>query len=436
MAGRSLRLSMVGALLGLAFSSASCSLFEGLAYAASAALHTVATLPGKDSTIDGHHDVKEVEAVLLTLHERYPERTTLEVLGRSFEGSMILAMRVAGDVSDPGYDDPDVLFVGGTHGCEPAATETVLRLVAFVLASYDELGDIVANRNIWFVPLLNPDGLRFFHAGGPLWWRKNRAPIPGARWRSTGVDLNRNFPLAWGYAGGGSSPNPDSVMFRGRTPLSERESRAIHDLVVRRDIRFSMSFHTFGNQFLYPYSYDRIDPAPIDFYLAFCEAAAEMNGYRHGNPKRGLIPVHGRLPNGDFDDWMQSEVAMPDSSLFKNASLSMTVEVSPSLVATYFQVPDVNLFFLETVVPSLCAIEIADDPYGDLAGMVDRMDRIDARVAEILDRRPGGKRWVQNMFLPGGWIAARTGFWAQRAVELRGQVEEIAARGAAGESGK
>ena len=418
-----LMLRLLSLLLPLAF--AGCAIFEGLAYGVSASVNAVATLPGQDPDAPGHHDFPDIEGVLMAIHERFPERTSLEVIGSTSEGRPLLAMRVAEDASSAGFGEPELLFVGGTHGCEPAATETVLRFLTFLVSTWDELGPIVDGRSVWFVPILNPDGLEYYYRGGPLWWRKNRRPVPGARWRSTGVDLNRNFPVAWGMEGGSSS-NPDSVMFRGRGPLSEPESRALHDLIVRRNIAISFSYHTFGNQYLYPYSYEPKDPEPIDFYEAFCQAAAQLNGYTFGNPQSGLLPVHGKLPNGDYDDWMQDDGALPDGSLYKGPSLSMTIEVSPSLGACYFRRPDNNLYFLETVVSNLCAIEIADAPRADLKGLAARMDRIDARVFEILQAKPGGLDWVENMFREGGWIHAAVPRWRSALAQERQRLEELA----------
>ncbi len=414
------------ALLLTGLTTASCVLAEGLAYGISNTFNAVATLPGQDPELPGHHDSDEIEGVLLALHARYPERTEVEGIGLTHEGRPILAMRIANDIADPGFDRPDVLFIGGTHGCEPASTETVLRFLVFLVVAWDELGELVEDRNVWVVPILNPDGLDYFYAGGPLWWRKNRRPVVGARWRSTGVDLNRNFPLAWGHEGGGSSPNPDSAMYRGPEPISEPESRALHDLVMRRDVRVCFTFHTFGNQYLYPISYEPRDPEDIQFYQAFCTAASELNGYAYGNPASGMIPVHGRLPNGDFDDWMQGDRGLADRSIYKTPSLSMTVEVAETLGATYFEQPDVNLFFLETVVPNLCAIEIADDPYGAIDSLAERMDRIDARVYEILNGMDGGLQAVHDLLLPGGWLHDEGRLAYQKMAKARQRAREWA----------
>ena len=74
-----------------------------------------------------------------------------------------------------------------------------------------EITEYVNNREIFFVPMLNPDGHVYVqnnHSGpSTSWWRKNRR-INGDL--TIGVDLNRNYGFAWGYDDEGSSPIPGS----------------------------------------------------------------------------------------------------------------------------------------------------------------------------------------------------------------------------------
>ena len=61
---------------------------------------------------------------------------------------------------------------------------------------------IVDNYEIWIIPLLNPDGYNYDREDPARFWRKNMRDNDGNdRYgdQCDGVDLNRNFPLHWGY---------------------------------------------------------------------------------------------------------------------------------------------------------------------------------------------------------------------------------------------
>ena len=117
------------------------------------------------------------------------------VAGFSVEGRPI-DYRVWGD------GDQRVLIIASIHGDEPAGTPLVKRLER-------EMGhdpDLLAGRTVVIVPVANPDGYR-----------------AGRRRNANGVDLNRNFPAENFRHGRG----------RGTGPLSEPESRALHDVITR-----------------------------------------------------------------------------------------------------------------------------------------------------------------------------------------------------------
>ena len=107
--------------------------------------------------------------------------------------------------------DPDeitVLVVGCIHGDETAGIA-----VARALARRSPRG-----LDLWIVPDLNPDGV-----------------AAGTRRNAHGVDLNRNFPWRWRPLGG--------VYASGPRPLSEREARIAHALVVRLHPHLTVWFH-------------------------------------------------------------------------------------------------------------------------------------------------------------------------------------------------
>ena len=125
-------------------------------------------------------------------------------------------------------DEPEVLFNSAIHAREVITPEVLLHAMDHLTDNYGvlpEITDLVDNREMWFVVVVNPDG--YFHNqviepnGGGM-WRKNRRQIVASIY---GVDLNRNYGYEWGYDDLGSSSSPTAETYRGNGPFSEPESQ-------------------------------------------------------------------------------------------------------------------------------------------------------------------------------------------------------------------
>jgi protein MpaA len=125
-----------------------------------------------------------------------------ELLGRSWQGRPIRAV----ETGDP--SGTRVLVVGAVHGDETAGIAIARALERLSPRDLD----------LWIVPDLNPDGV-----------------AAGTRQNAHGVDLNRNFPWHWRRTIGTYDSGP--------RPLSERESRIAHALVLRLHPRLTIWFH-------------------------------------------------------------------------------------------------------------------------------------------------------------------------------------------------
>ena len=172
-----------------------------------------------------------------TIHSLYPGITTAKFsIGTSIEGRTIWAMKVS---DNPGTDEnePEVGFDGLTHAREPITVNVLIETIYELCENYGtdpELTFLVDNREIFFIPVLNPDGYVYneqTYPGGGGMWRKNRhAPVGGCY----GVDLNRNYPYQWG--GSGSSPDPCDETYRGATrPAPSPRSRRCMNFVNDRE---------------------------------------------------------------------------------------------------------------------------------------------------------------------------------------------------------
>lgn len=133
--------------------------------------------------------------------------------GRSLLGKPLAAIDYLPTVAG---DRPRVLLLGGIHGDEYSAVSIVFKWLA-------ELEAATERRLHWrIIPLLNPDGLL-----RPRSQRMN----------DSGVDLNRNFPTpnwkedATDYWVRRTGRNPRR--YPGPAPLSEPESRYLHDEIAR-----------------------------------------------------------------------------------------------------------------------------------------------------------------------------------------------------------
>ena len=122
---------------------------------------------------------------------------------------------------------------------------------------------LVDSREIWIVPMVNPDGVEYDIATGSYRsWRKNRQPNSGSS--AVGTDLNRNWGFQWGCCGG-SSGTFSSETYRGPSPFSAPETQRVRDFVNSRvvggaqQIKAHIDWHTYSELILWPYGYTTAD---------------------------------------------------------------------------------------------------------------------------------------------------------------------------------
>jgi hypothetical protein len=176
-------------------------------------------------------------------------RVHVDTIGRSFEGRPIFALKVGPLGDSP--QRPNVIFVATYHAREWAATEMAQRLVRFLAAppGTDARRDsLVQARDIWVIPVANPDGYQFTFTTERL-WRKTRSPQAGG---NVGVDMNRNHSVAWGLDNQGSSSDAGSEIYRGPSPASEVETRSIEAFLAAHPPVAAVSYHTYAGLIIYP----------------------------------------------------------------------------------------------------------------------------------------------------------------------------------------
>ncbi|MBI4863750.1 MAG: zinc carboxypeptidase [Candidatus Riflebacteria bacterium] len=259
----------------------------------------------------GYHTYSEMETELDELAARHPDLVSVTAIGDSWETQngladrKILAVKVCRGVDRRPDLRPEVLYFAGIHSREIATTELLLAFIRYLVqrAGRDRTVDLLLDRRqLWFVPLLNPDG-REFSMQTDMWWRKNRRRIGSGG--AIGVDLNRNFGYRWGddQAESGSSGDPGSAVYRGERPFSEPETQAFRAFVTRHRFVASLSYHSYGQYLIYPYGTAARQPEDRLVYEELARELTRTNRYRFGNVK-GTV---GYASTGRHDDWLYGE---------------------------------------------------------------------------------------------------------------------------------
>jgi carboxypeptidase T len=212
-------------------------------------------------------------------------------IGKTYKGRDIWAAKISDNV-EVDEPEPEVLFDGLHHAREHLTAEQTLAILRWFTDEYgsdETITKLVDTREIWIVFMVNPDGGQFDLTGDPYRaWRKNRQPNAGTT--AVGTDLNRNYDYRWACCGG-SSGNPSSNTYRGPKPFSAPETRAMRDFISsrviggRQQIRTAITFHTAGEEILWPYGYTKTD-VPGDMTIddqaalvAIGRKMAKTNGY-------------------------------------------------------------------------------------------------------------------------------------------------------------
>jgi hypothetical protein len=215
------------------------------------------------------HNYKEMSNSIDKEVAAHPTLIKKFSIGKSYENREIWAALITKDADTYTSGRPEVLFDGLHHAREHLTVEETLSIMHQFVDGYGnkpKITKLVNTRAIWIIFNVNPDGGEYDIQGGTYhYWRKNRQPNDGSQY--IGTDLNRNYDYKWGCCGG-SDGNPGGETYRGASPFSAPESKALADFVDSRviggkqRITASISFHTYGELVMWPYGYTYTDVPP------------------------------------------------------------------------------------------------------------------------------------------------------------------------------
>ena len=296
--------------------------------------------PCDDNTIDyntptnfnlgsmgGYLTYTEILQELDDMHTAYPDLITVKQAISTFtteNGNTLQWVKIS---DNPNTDEAEaeILYNSLHHAREPASMQQLIFFMWYLLENYatdTEVKAIVDNTELYFIPVVNPDGYLFNESTDPNgggFWRKNRRNNGNGTF---GVDNNRNYDYyingnsnngSWG--GAGSSSNTSSEIYRGTSPFSEVENQAIKWFVEQHDFKIALNNHTFGELLYFPFGYANIATPDEDAFYTITTRFTSQNEYN---------PIRGNPFSGDSDDYMYGTVGT------HNKIVAMTPEIGDS----------------------------------------------------------------------------------------------------------
>lgn len=253
------------------------------------------------------------------MRTQYPELISARENVGSFttsEGRALQWVKITKDVAVPNAR-PQVLYTAVHHAREPISLSETIFYMWYLLENYatnDEVKDIVDNTELYFIPVVNPDGYIYNETTNPSgggMWRKNRRNFNDGTF---GVDNNRNYDYwingdanqsIWNTTG--ISADATGETYPGTAAFSEPETQAVQFFVDNHHFKFALNAHTYSDLLLYPYGYDLNVPSPDDAYFRKISSLMVSN-----NNLVNQIASELYAASGDSDDYMYGQTMNHD----------------------------------------------------------------------------------------------------------------------------
>lgn len=264
-------------------------------------------IPQDSSWFTRYLTLDEIYAAMRQLATQNPRLAQLLEIGKSVEGRPIYALRLTHEPRRARVypNRPQVVLNAMQHAREWITPPVLLYFAARLLAEHGSnarVREILGRLEIYLIPVVNPDGYVYTHTRDRL-WRKNRRLV-STNPAIYGVDLNRNWSVGWG--GQGSSSNPSSETYRGRTPFSEPEtyflSRWMSGLPT---LRAHIDVHSYSQLILWPWGYTTSLPPFRGVFSRLGQAMQQAISSVHGQLyTAGQISTTLYVAGGSMTDWV------------------------------------------------------------------------------------------------------------------------------------
>jgi Zinc carboxypeptidase/Copper amine oxidase N-terminal domain len=245
---------------------------------------------------------EEMVADIKQLQATYPEVVRYKVIGQSEYGRNIYAVGL-------GNGEESVYIDGSHHAREWLTTNLNMYMInkyaQFYQLHYNldqyNVRDTLNKTTIWFVPMVNPDGVTLQQKGLSAFPQSSHAYLTQIndgstnfkRWKANakGVDLNRQYDADWENIKYNTG-RPAYKNYKGTAPEQARETKTVVNFVRSIDPEIAITYHTAGKIIYWNFHQDEYFSRDQSYALQL----NSMTGY-------SLVQPTPNPSGGGLSDW-------------------------------------------------------------------------------------------------------------------------------------
>lgn len=257
------------------------------------------------------YSYQQMERDIKKLADTYPDLIEYHIIGESEFGRPIYAVSLGNGLSTSYIN-------GSNHAREWITTNLTMYMIDQYAKAYSERRSIggydvrswLDKHQMWFVPMINPDGVMLQQQGLPsvpsgehasvVFMNNNSFNLK--RWKANGkgIDLNRQFNANW--ANLANSPGrPSFANYKGKAPHTAKEVKAVLELTEKIKPEMAVSYHSSGQILFWNFHQQG---AQLTRDRSHARAIGQMTGY-------SLMGRPSSTGGGGYTDWFIQEYKKP-----------------------------------------------------------------------------------------------------------------------------
>lgn len=238
------------------------------------------------------------------LRSEYSDLIKVYTLGNTATGKAIPLLTV-------GNGEKKALVTGAIHAREHLTTKYLLCCIEEYCYAVEKgsgrIGDydlkkLFSEYTLYIVPCVNPDGLQIVLSQQNIKKGVSVDKLTDYKANYNGVDLNRNFPIAWNAIDNGVT-KPSGYFFKGYKSASEKETQYLMDLCEKNTFEFLLSVHVKGNCIFWG---DTYNTGLNGIYKAFATDIAKDTDLYVAEPTKKASSY-----GGGFENWFRHKYSRP-----------------------------------------------------------------------------------------------------------------------------